>query len=51
MTSIRPCNCKNEGQDELHGKGRRVKNSTASDSWRCTVCGQNESAQITKRKK
>lgn len=45
MTIIQLCSCKHEGQDNLHGKGNRVKNSLANagkDSgpkYRCTVCG------------
>ena len=41
---IAPCTCKNKGQDELHGKGKRVMNvTTATRSqgtkvYRCTVC-------------
>ena len=49
MTQIRPCNCKNEYQDNRYGKGRRVKNKTVSESWRCTVCATDEK-QTVKRK-
>ena len=35
---ILKCSCKNEHQDKLHGKGRRVHNKTAKGSYRCTVC-------------
>ena len=38
-TKILKCTCKHEGQDELHGKGMRVFNSTSKDdTYRCTVC-------------
>ncbi|ARM71097.1 hypothetical protein pVco7_gp108 [Vibrio phage pVco-7] len=35
------CDCKHEGQDELHGKGMRVANKISSKDGnmvRCTVC-------------
>lgn len=39
---IKKCNCKNKGQDKLHGKGMRVMNQTykgkSGSSYRCTVC-------------
>jgi len=35
---IAKCDCKHEGQDELHGKGNRVHNPKAKDEIRCTVC-------------
>ena len=48
--AIKRCNCKNEEQDKLHGKGRRVytqsstKGSgevkTAKGASKCTVCGK-----------
>ena len=40
---IGKCYCKHEGQDELHGEGRRVLNHVPhkdkADEFRCTVCG------------
>lgn len=41
--TVKPCNCKNESQDELYGKGMRLMNkATAKGSkpkrYRCTVC-------------
>lgn len=40
---IRPCACKNESQDKLYGKQRRVWNNAPSNGatpsrYRCTVC-------------
>lgn len=41
---ILPCDCKHEGQDRTHGKGRRVHNLCAGGKQsgnreaRCTVC-------------
>ncbi len=36
------CTCKHEGQDKVHGVGRRVHNRANDDPehevWRCTVC-------------
>lgn len=35
------CDCKNEAQDKLHGKGKRVHNvcnSVGQAKIRCTVC-------------
>lgn len=44
MTTLKPCTCKHESQDALHGKGIRVKNATATKgekkTYRCTVCGK-----------
>ena len=43
-STILPCSCKHEQQDEMYGKGNRVhnnasgKDSKTSDRWRCTVC-------------
>lgn len=42
---IRFCSCNHKGQDDLHGKGRRVfnklKGKTSTDErYRCTVCGK-----------
>lgn len=42
---ISSCDCKNEQQDRLHGKGQRVFNKLAKSSadaqyGRCTVCGK-----------
>ena len=47
MTKISSCNCRNDGQDVLHGVGMRVfnqvnKHSTPNNltiAVRCTVCG------------
>lgn len=48
---ITSCNCKNEGQDKLNGKGNRVFNPTMkkpADSkkvvYRCSVCAANKEA-------
>lgn len=44
-TRIMPCGCRNEGQDAIYGKGRRVFNAVNGNktrvlnTWRCTVCG------------
>lgn len=35
---IKPCTCKHQAQDELHGKQNRVHNPTAK-GMKCTVCG------------
>ena len=36
------CGCRNEGQDKLHGKGKRVGNAFmglgSKVQYRCTVC-------------
>lgn len=43
-TKVIQCKCVNKGQDKLHGKGKRVMNSTNkkfsdnSHDYRCTVC-------------
>lgn len=41
-TIIKDCDCKHEGQDAIHGKGKRVKNAVAKkgekQEYRCTVC-------------
>ncbi len=41
---IKTCGCKHEGQDKMHGKGKRVVNLTKKGSlvkiYRCTVCGK-----------
>ena len=43
---ILPCNCQSTFQDREHGKGMRVhnpcklKNTTSSKGWRCTVCSR-----------
>lgn len=40
MTSkIVKCNCVNDTQDELYGKGNRLANETRTGQCRCTVCG------------
>jgi len=37
--AIMRCDCKNEGQDALNGKGMRVHNKTSKErTYRCTVC-------------
>ena len=38
-TIIAKCDCINEYQDKLYGKGMRAKNSRVS-GLRCTVCGK-----------
>lgn len=43
MSEVKPCDCQNKGQDEIHGKGMRVHNLGKKESktfWRCTVCGK-----------
>ncbi len=45
MTTIRPCNCEHEYQDEKYGKGMRVHNQAGGRGlgqvkWTCTVCGK-----------
>ena len=37
------CTCKHEGQDKIHGKGRRVFNE-GKGTYTCTVCGAQRSA-------
>lgn len=40
--AIMNCKCRHDGQDQLHGPGRRVFNETAKKDpqyYRCTVCG------------
>ena len=38
---VQTCTCNHEGQDKIHGKGRRVFNLLAGkDKARCTVCGK-----------
>lgn len=38
-TEIVHCNCQNEGQDKIYGKGNRVANELKKkDTYRCTVC-------------
>lgn len=42
---IKPCNCRHAGQDEMYGKGMRLKNQTAKGTgdargYRCTVCNR-----------
>ncbi len=39
MTTIKPCDCKHESQDRLHGKNKRVFN-IGETKQRCTVCGK-----------
>jgi hypothetical protein len=44
MGAIITCSCKNEFQDQLYGKGKRVHNLAKGafnkqGGWRCTVCG------------
>ena len=43
VTKVLKCNCKNEGQDSLYGKGMRLHNLCKAvkgdGSYRCTVCG------------
>ena len=43
MTKIKTCTCKHEYQDKKYGKKQRVHNSTATNKWRCTVCGNEKS--------
>lgn len=51
-TTIKPCHCENEGQDRLHGKGRRVHNFAHNDDkWRCTVCSDKKSGSRSDREK
>lgn len=58
---IATCDCNHPGQDELHGKGRRVFNvcklGGAFDGMRCTVCkvvrarkGSGQPEEKTKKK-
>jgi|WetSurSiteA1Bulk_404760.scaffolds.fasta_scaffold10017_4 hypothetical protein len=44
---IKSCTCYNEGQDLLHGKGKRVFNPFKMKdgktlNYRCTVCGKEQ---------
>ncbi|MDO8726322.1 MAG: hypothetical protein Q7J35_09680 [Candidatus Methanoperedens sp.] len=39
LTTITKCDCVNEYQDKLYGKGLRLKNSTVK-GLRCSVCGK-----------
>ena len=38
-TIITKCDCVNEYQDKIYGKGMRIKNSTQK-GFQCTVCGK-----------
>jgi len=38
-TIIAKCNCVNEYQDKMYGKGMRAKNSKGT-GFKCTVCGK-----------
>lgn len=38
-TIIAKCDCINEYQDKMYGKGMRAKNSKGT-GFRCTVCGK-----------
>ena len=35
---IKKCDCENEYQDKVYGKGNRVHNLTKAGSYRCTIC-------------
>lgn len=37
--SIKPCKCKHEEQDKLHGEGMRVHSESSKYGENCTVCG------------
>ena len=39
ITIVAKCDCVNEYQDKIYGKGMRAKNSTGI-GLRCTVCGK-----------
>lgn len=48
MTAVLTCVCSHEGQDKIHGAGKRVHNSCGSSKegekkvkqFRCTVCSR-----------
>ena len=44
------CNCKNEYQDKIYGKGQRVHTPT-NKGHRCTVCGNMRSDSSSSKKK
>lgn len=48
---ILKCSCAHEGQDRLHGSGKRVHNSCPDPSggvkWRCTVCNTERTSKET----
>lgn len=51
---IKTCTCKHEGQDKLHGNGRRVWNECKINNnvgYRCTVCGKETVSGDTPKKK
>lgn len=40
-TKVMACDCHNEQQDVIHGRGNRVFNATFKDKeYRCTGCGK-----------
>ena len=47
---IKKCNCKNKGQDAIHGEGNRVFNklnsTTGLPKYACTVCGIEKGTDI-----
>jgi hypothetical protein len=50
-STIMHCKCAHDGQDALHGPGRRVFNKTSKDVvgkpvWRCTVCATEKTSNV-----
>ena len=39
-TEVRKCDCHNQYQDEVYGKGNRLFNIGIGGRFRCTVCGR-----------
>lgn len=46
-TSVQPCSCQHEAQDQIYGKGMRLHNISDKDKLAyCTVCAPNK--QLTR---
>ena len=43
---IKPCSCKHEGQDSLHGTGNRVHTEGVEGKVTCTVCGEKKGSPL-----
>lgn len=53
MTKVLSCNCPNEQQDKIHGRGLRVHNlaKPTNPVMRCTVCSNEKAASVPAKKK
>lgn len=54
-TEIVNCICDHKGQDELHGKNRRVANlldggKSPKKTYKCTVCGREHTVKQSERR-